>query len=155
MSATDDNPFALSLGDDEKPLPKPAKTAKAQAAVDEPPVGPTKADVDEAEAAKIATASAPVEVPAKRKRRTKAEIAADEAAKATAASPVTLSVDQAKLPVTAHSGDVVGTVRTHAGRAIAEIGQVGWVGPPQLSLLAAELDDLAAVIADLKAQISA
>lgn len=57
-----------------------------------------------------------------------------------------------KLPVDAHSNDIVGSLKTNAaGVVILSVSPRRWVGEPPLVLQAAQLDDVVAVLTKLRA----
>lgn len=103
---------------------------------------------------------------AKRSRRTKAEIEAEaiEDAKTllkeagyvvsdvTAPEPVSGFLPE-RLPVDAHSNDIVGSLKTNAaGVAVLNLSVRRWVGEPPFIVQAAQLDDVINVLTSLRAQ---
>ena len=103
---------------------------------------------------------------AKRSRRTKAEIEAEaiEDAKTllkaagyvvsdvTAPEPVSGFLPE-RLPVDAHSNDIVGSLKTNAaGVAVLNLSVRRWVGEPPFIVQAAQLDDVINVLTSLRSQ---
>ena len=60
-----------------------------------------------------------------------------------------------KLPFDAKSGTLRGSIKMHNGHAVAVVSFERWVGEPPLTIGANQLDDLAKVVEELKAQASA
>lgn len=58
-----------------------------------------------------------------------------------------------QLPFDARSGQIEGSVRMHNGLPIAVINLQGWVGEAPLTVLAAELRDVAEVVNSLQKQV--
>lgn len=69
-------------------------------------------------------------------------------------SPVDFdTVDFEKYPLSASSGQVVGTISLNQGAIpIVQIGLSGWIGEPPVSLAASQLGDIEAVLSELKEQ---
>ena len=149
---SDQNPFGLGLDDSKDP--------KATSKTEDAPVEKTEEPKPKS---KTTSKDAP-----KAKRRTKAEIEAEaiEDAKTLlkdsgyVVSNVS-SPDEADegtfvpthLPVNAHSGDVVGSLKTNsAGVAVLTLSVKRWVGEPPMVLQAAQIDDVLAVLSNLRAR---
>lgn len=69
-------------------------------------------------------------------------------------SPVDFdAVDFEKYPLSASSGQVVGTVSLNQGAVpIVQIGLMNWIGEPPVSLAASQLGDIEEVLSELKKQ---
>lgn len=146
----DDNPFDLGLTDN----------TKAEEKTEDAPVEPKASEP------KTEKAEKPKET--KAKRRTKAEIEAEaieDAVKLLRGSGYVVSDTSSPetaqdgtfvpthLPVNAHAGDVVGSLKTNsAGVAVLTLSVKRWVGEPPMVLQAAQLDDVLAVLSDLRAR---
>lgn len=58
-----------------------------------------------------------------------------------------------RLPFDARSGQIEGAIRVHNGLPVASLSIAGWVGDPNLVILAAELGDLQDVVDSLLTQV--
>jgi len=62
-------------------------------------------------------------------------------------------IDHDKLPVAVAIGQVTGTVESYAGRAVLSLSLRGWVGEAPFKILAEDVGEIEAVLAELRSQL--
>lgn len=101
-------------------------------------------EADELEAEIVAEPKQTKKAPAKPARKTRPTVEVD---------PDALSaMDQSLLPIGVQIGEMVGSLKMHAGRVQASFSINGWVGPDPLTISPAQVADLQKVIQTMIAQ---
>lgn len=67
--------------------------------------------------------------------------------------PFKKEIDHDKLPVSVAIGQVTGTVESYAGRAVLSLSLRGWVGEAPFKILAEDVGEIEAVLAELRSQL--
>lgn len=159
-TAQADNPFdskGLSLGDEPKKDNEVVETPEEKAGTAKDKPADASSDVQNADGSK--TPATDVKPKTTRKRRTKAQIEADKAGAAEAGEPEEVEdhsfdeLDFEKLPLSAQSGQIVGSVDLNQGAVpTLNIALQNWIGAPIIAIAASQIGDVEKVLKELKRQ---
>lgn len=157
----DEKPDGLKLGDETKTDNKVVETPedKAGTAKDKPADAPDEIQNADGSKEPAKTGDKAEKPKTTRKRRTKAEIEADKAKDDQGGDLVDVEdhtfdeLDFEKLPLSAQSGNIVGSVDLNQGAVpTLNISLQGWIGAPIIAIAASQIGDVETVLSELKKQ---